>query len=363
MSKNLVIVESPTKAKTIAKFLDKNYKILSSYGHVRDLPVSKLGVEVENNFKPTYVVAKDKQPLVDELKKAASKAEMVYFATDEDREGEAISWHLLNLLGAKKINHQRIAFHEITKEAILNALKNPRQIDLNLVDAQQARRILDRLVGYKLSPFLWKKVAKGLSAGRVQSVAVRLIVEREREIQAFKPEEYWSLEALLEKDDQPTDSSTKNFTAKLYKIKNKKLTKFEIQSKTDMDKVLTGLKGAEYIVEKIDRRHSRKTAPAPFTTSALQQEAHNKLGLSAKQTMYLAQSLYEGVKIGREQVGLITYMRTDAVNLADSFIKQTRNYIQQQLGAEYLPATAIRYKTKSKNAQEAHEAIRPDVVN
>ncbi len=363
MNKKLVIVESPTKAKTITKFLDKTYKILSSYGHVRDLPVNKLGVKIENDFEPTYVVLKDKKPLVDELKKAARKAEMVYFATDEDREGEAISWHLLNLLGKDKIKHQRIAFHEITKEAVLSALKNPRQIDLNLVDAQQARRILDRLVGYKLSPFLWKKVAKGLSAGRVQSVAVRLIVEREREIQTFKPEEYWSLEALLEKTNQNPDKITKNFIAKLYKIKNKKLTKFEIQSKEAMDKLLNDLKGAEYIVEKIERKQGYKVAPAPFTTSSLQQEAHNKLGFSAKQTMYLAQNLYEGVKIGQEQVGLITYMRTDAVNLANSFIKQVRSYIQEQLGKDYLPTAAIKYKTKAKNAQEAHEAIRPTDIN
>jgi DNA topoisomerase I len=359
MSKNLVIVESPTKAKTISKFLDKDYKILSSYGHLRDLPQRDLGVDVEKDFKPKYVVAADKKPLVDELKKAAAKSDMVYFATDEDREGEAISWHLLNLLsndGKKKLPHKRIAFHEITKPAVLKALKNPRELDQNLVDAQQARRILDRLVGYKLSPFLWKKVAKGLSAGRVQSVAVRLVVEREREIKKFKSDEYWSLKAMLKSDG-------KEFEAHLAKIDKKKLDKLDIKSKKAMDKILKALDGASYTVSDVSKRETSKKPHAPFTTSSLQQEAHNKLGYSAKQTMYIAQALYEGVKHGKEQTGLITYMRTDSVNLAATFLDAARDYIKTEYGDGYLPASVVKYKTKAKGAQEAHEAIRPTHID
>lgn len=353
MSKQLVIVESPTKAKTISRFLGKDYKIMSSYGHIRDLPEKELGVDIQHNFQPKYVVSRDKKPIVDELKKAAQKAELVYFATDEDREGEAISWHLLNLLSnGQPLNYRRIAFHEITQQAVLHALEHPREIDLNLVDAQQARRVLDRLVGYKLSPFLWKKVSKGLSAGRVQSVAVRLIVEREREIKAFQPQEYWSLKALLQADQATIEAS-------LFKIGEHKLDKLELKSAEQVDKIVADLKTAHYLVEAINQKQTTKKAPAPFTTSSLQQEAHNKLGFSAKQTMYIAQALYEGVKVDKEQVGLITYMRTDSVNLADSFIEQAREYINQQLGADYLPAQPVKYKAKSKNAQEAHEAIRP----
>ncbi len=358
MSKQLVIVESPTKAKTISKFLGADYKIMSSYGHVRDLPARQLGVDVEHDFQPKYVVSKDKQPIVSELKKAAQKASMVYFATDEDREGEAISWHLLALLKGKRasFDYRRIAFHEITKEAILRALDNPRDIDLNLVNAQQARRILDRLVGYKLSPFLWKKVSKGLSAGRVQSVAVRLVVEREREIKAFRPQEYWSLKAFLETRGQKLEAS-------LFSIDKDKLDKLSLQSEKQVKNIVNELDNAKYLVDKIVQKQNLKKAPAPFTTSSLQQEAHNKLGFSAKQTMYIAQSLYEGVKIGKEQVGLITYMRTDSVNLADSFVKQTRDYILRQLGKDYLPPQPVKYKAKSKNAQEAHEAIRPTDID
>ncbi len=355
--KNLVIVESPTKAKTISKFLDKNYKIMSSYGHLRDLPVKELGVNIEKDFEPKYTVATDKKPLVAELKKAAQKSEMVYFATDEDREGEAISWHLLTLLSdKKKLPYKRIVFHEITKNAILEALKNPRELDQNLFNAQQARRILDRLVGYKLSPFLWKKVAKGLSAGRVQSVAVRLIVEREKEIQKFKVDEYWSLEALLTKDKN-------DFTAKLVRVADKKLDKLDIKDKKGVDKIVKDLEGVEYIVKGVSHKQNLKRPYAPFTTSSLQQEAHAKLGFSAKQTMYIAQSLYEGVKIGKEQTGLISYMRTDSVNLASTFISEVRGYIGSKFGDKYLPKTVARYRTKSKVAQEAHEAIRPTEVN
>ncbi len=358
MSKNLVIVESPTKAKTITKFLGKDYKIMSSYGHLRDLPVRKLGIDVDKDFTPDYVVAKDKKPIVDELKKAAKKAEMVYFATDEDREGEAISWHLLKLLtiGRKNLPNKRIAFHEITKSAILDALKHPREIDLNLVDAQQARRVLDRLVGYKLSPFLWKKVAKGLSAGRVQSVAVKLIVEREREIKAFKTEEYWNLKAILKIDNQ-------EFETTLYKIADKKLAKLDIKSEKEINKILKDLKGVDYLIDKITTKQTNRKPLAPFTTSSLQQEAHNKLGFSSKQTMYIAQRLYEGLKTGKEQAGLITYMRTDSVNLANSFLDEARNYIQTQFGKDYLPTEIIKYKAKAKLAQEAHEAIRPTDIN
>jgi len=358
MSKNLVIVESPTKAKTIAKFLNKDYKIMSSYGHLRDLPIKKLGIDVEKDFKPDYVVAADKKPLVDELKKAAKKAEMVYFATDEDREGEAISWHLLKLLatGKKELSHKRIAFHEITKSAVLAALAHPREIDLNLVDAQQARRVLDRLVGYKLSPFLWKKVAKGLSAGRVQSVAVKLIVEKEREIQAFKTEEYWNLKAILKAENQ-------EFEATLFKIADKKLAKLDIKTEKVINEILDNLKDAEYIIDKITKKQTNRQANAPFTTSSLQQEAHNKLNFSSKQTMYIAQRLYEGLKTGKEQAGLITYMRTDSVNLATSFVDDARDYIKNKFGKDYLPTMAIKYKAKSKSAQEAHEAIRPTDIN
>ncbi len=352
--KNLVIVESPTKAKTISKFLGKNYKITSSYGHLRDLPQRALGVDTEKNFEPKYVVPKDKKPLVDELKKMAKKADTIYLATDEDREGEAIAWHLLYLLskGNKNLNHKRIAFHEVTKSAILEAIKNPREINDNLVDAQQARRVLDRLVGYKLSPFLWKKVAKGLSAGRVQSVAVRLIVEREKEIKKFKSDEYWSLNAHL-------GEKNKIFESFLNKIDNKKLDKLEIKDEKQMDKILKDLDNAKYIVEKINKKKAQKNAPPPYTTSSLQQDAHGKLGFSSRQTMYLAQNLYEGMKVGKDHVGLITYMRTDSVSLAESFLDSARSYIKKELGDKYLPPSPLSYKTKSKSAQEAHEAIRP----
>lgn len=346
MSKKLLIVESPTKAKTISKFLNKNYKITSSYGHLRDLPQKNMGVDTEHDFKPKYVVARDKKPIVDQLKKMAKNCDTVYLATDEDREGEAIAWHLHHLLkkNKTKTNYQRIAFHEITKNAIIEALQNPRQIDQNLVDAQQARRILDRLVGYKLSPFLWKKVAKGLSAGRVQSVAVRLIVERENEIKQFKPEEYWSLIAILKTNNDQVE-------AKLNKINEKTIKKMDIKSKTEMDTIISGLENAKYIVDKITQKQTTKNPYPPFTTSSLQQDAYNKLGFSSKQTMYIAQSLYEGVNINKEQTGLITYMRTDSTNLSKTFIDSARKYIETKLGPKYLPPKEIHYKTKSKSAQ------------
>jgi len=353
MSKTLVIVESPTKAKTITKFLGKDFKVESSFGHVRDLPQKKLGVDVEHNFEPEYVIPLKSKNTVTKLKSAAVKADNVILATDEDREGEAIAWHLANILDLNDKNSQRITFHEITKKAIDEALKNPRRLDLSLVDAQQARRILDRLVGYKLSPLLWKKVAKGLSAGRVQSVAVRLVVDREREIEKFKKEEFWNIEATLEKNKQ-------NFVAQLIKENNKPITKLGIKDEKQAQGILDNLNNAKYVVEKIERKETFKAPPAPFTTSTMQQEAARKLGFSAKQTMMLAQKLYEGIELGPEgSVGLITYMRTDSLNLSSYSLDNIRSYIKDKIGQDYLPANPKIYKTKSKGAQEAHEAIRP----
>lgn len=364
----LIIVESPTKAKTISRFLGGDFKIESSYGHIRDLPKSKLGIDVEKDFQPTYVIPTKSRKRVNELKKDAEKAKEVILATDEDREGEAISWHLVQALGLNDLKSQnsnlkikRIAFHEITKKAIEEALKNPREIDLNLVDAQQARRILDRLVGYELSPFLWRKVFRGLSAGRVQSVAVRLIVDREREIQAFVPQEYWSIEAELQKiSNLPPEarfakggkSQISNlFVAKLIKKDDKLLDKFAINNNQKADEILKDLKGTEYKVEKIEKKESKRAPKPPFTTSTLQQEAANKLHFSAKQTMMLAQQLYEN--------GFITYMRTDSVNLSEDSLKSAKEVINKNFGKEYSLAEARRFKTKTKGAQEAHEAIRP----
>jgi len=352
--KNLVIVESPTKAKTISSFLGKNFKIESSYGHMRDLPKSKLGIDVENNFDPHYIVPKAKQKQVTALKKIAQKAENVILATDEDREGEAIAWHLMSALDLKGKTTQRIVFHEITKEAIKEALDNPRKIDQRLVDAQQARRILDRLVGYELSPFLWRKVVKGLSAGRVQSVAVRLIIEREREIQAFKPEEYWTLEAIFDPG---------SFPARLTKIDSKTLDKFAVKNEKEAKNIEAEIKTKKYSITSVTKKETKKSPLGPFRTSTLQQESNRRLGYSAKQTMMIAQQLYEGIKLGSEgSTGLITYMRTDSLTLSDKFLKETRDYIEKDLGKEYLLPKAKTYKTKSKSAQEAHEAIRPSDI-
>jgi DNA topoisomerase-1 len=356
MPKSLVIVESPTKAKTITKFLGKDFKVESSFGHVRDLPQKELGVDIEHNFEPKYIIPLKAKNTVTKLKKAAEKTDNVILATDEDREGEAIAWHLAQILNLKEDNSQRITFHEITKKAIEDALKNPRLLDLNLVNAQQARRILDRLVGYKLSPLLWKKVAKGLSAGRVQSVAVRLVVDREKEIEKFKKEEYWSIEATLEKDKQ-------NFIAQLIKEGGKAIGKLGIKNEKQAQSILDNLRGAAYTVEKIEKKEILKAPPTPFTTSTLQQEAARKLGFSAKQTMMLAQKLYEGVELGPEgNVGLITYMRTDSLNLSSYSLENIRTYINDKIGQNYLPKSPKIYKTKSKSAQEAHEAIRPTDV-
>jgi DNA topoisomerase-1 len=353
MPKTLVIVESPTKARTISRFLGKDYDVQASFGHIRDLPKSKMSIDVEHNFEPTYTIPIKAKPIVAELKAKADKASSVILATDEDREGEAIAWHLVSALKLKEEDAKRIVFHEITKPAIDEALLHPRSLDLNLIDAQQARRILDRLVGYELSPFLWKKVRYGLSAGRVQSVAVRLIVEREREIEKFVKEEYWGIEALFAKENI-------NFLARLNKINGTALGKFDIKNADAAKQIVDDLSGAKYVVNEVTKKETTRNPAAPFTTSTLQQEAARKFGMSAKQTMVIAQQLYEGINIGEEgSTGLITYMRTDSVNLSELALKQAAEVIADKFGKEYYPGTARKYSTKSRNAQEAHEAIRP----
>ncbi len=351
----LVIVESPTKAKTISKFLGKGFMVESSFGHIRDLPKSKMGVDTEGGtFEPHYIISRDKTKQVKKLKDLAKKADGIIFATDEDREGEAISWHLAHILEIDPSKAERIVFHEITKHAIDEALAHPRHIDQKLVDAQQARRVLDRLVGYELSPFLWKKVARGLSAGRVQSVAVRLVVEREREIKKFVPEEYWTLEGIFSEQKQK-----QHISAMLYAQNGKKLDKFELNSKEKMDTVVTSLKNIPYTVSSIEKKEQKRTPPPPFITSTLQQTANHKLGYSSKQTMVLAQQLYEGVELAEGHVGLITYMRTDSTNLSEKFLSEATDFIHEKFGKEFSLSAPRHYKTKSKGAQEAHEAIRP----
>ncbi|MBX4191408.1 MAG: type I DNA topoisomerase [Candidatus Doudnabacteria bacterium] len=351
-AKSLVIVESPTKAKTISRFLDGEYKVEASFGHIRDLPTSKMGVDTEHDFKPTYVIPPKAKKKVAELKALAKSAPQIILATDEDREGEAIAWHLVHALGLDEEQVKRIAFHEITKTAIHEALNKPREIDLHLVDAQQARRILDRLVGYELSPFLWKKVRRGLSAGRVQSVAVRLVVDREREIQKFKPEEYWSIEATFHKDS--------NFTGKLNKIEGKTLDKLGIKNEVSSHKIVADLQNQPANVTDVQKKEVKRNPAAPFITSTLQQEAARKLGFSAKQTMMYAQQLYEGVELGEDNAtGLITYMRTDSVNLSEFALNSAKEAILERYGKDYLLDQPRKYASKSKNAQEAHEAIRP----
>jgi len=342
---NLVIVESPTKAKTIQKFLGKDFRVESSFGHIMDLPQKELGVDLNDNYEPTYVIPPKAKATVARLKELANKADGVVLATDEDREGEAISWHLSRALKLKPDKIKRIAFHEITKNAIAEALKNPRGLDMNLVDAQQARRVLDRLVGYKLSPLLWVKIAKGLSAGRVQSVAVRLIVEREREIKAFAIEEYWSIEALL------TTAAAEKLSAALIAIGGKTLDKLAIRNKEQAENIKADLARAAFSVADVIKKQTAKKPLPPFTTATLQQTANARFGYSAKQTMMLAQTLYEH--------GFITYMRTDSVNLAAQFVSAARGYIKDNFGRQYLPTNPPAYKSKTKNAQEAHEAIRP----
>ncbi|MBI2636037.1 type I DNA topoisomerase [Candidatus Peregrinibacteria bacterium] len=352
MPKHLVIVESPAKAKTIKRFLGKDYDVEASMGHVRDLPSSTIAVDVERDFEPEYEVPDEKKTVVKKLKDARKKADDLWIATDEDREGEAIGWHLCKVLKEDPKTVSRIAFHEITETAIRHAVENPRRINMKLVGAQQARRVLDRLVGYTLSPFLWKKVYRGLSAGRVQSVAVRIIVDRERAIKAFKPEEYWSIEALLE------NSAKQTFTAALSRKGGQKC---EPESEAEVKRILADLEGAQYEVSAIEKKELKKTPPPPFTTSTLQQEAARKLGFSVKQTMVIAQQLYEGVSLGKGagHTGLITYMRTDSHNLSQKALDDAMRTIESHYGREYVLAEPRIYKKKSKGAQEAHEAIRP----
>ena len=351
---NLVIVESPHKAKTIGKFLGKDYVVVASAGHVRDLPKSKLGVDVENGFQPQYENKKDKANLIKELKKDAKKADVVYLATDPDREGEAISWHLAYILGIKDTEPVRVTFSEITKSGVETGMKNPRTLDMDLINAQQARRILDRIVGYKLSPFLWKKVRKGLSAGRVQSVAVKLIVDREKEIEQFDPQEYWTIDAKL-----LSASSKKAFPAKLTEVDGEK---FKPSTKEETDKILARLENGEFIIDKIKNSSRKKTPAPPFTTSTLQQEASRKLSFNSRRTMKAAQELYEGVEVeGMGAVGLITYMRTDSLRVSDEAKAAAAKLIEETYGKDYLPAKPRVYKSKS-NAQDAHEAIRPSII-
>ena len=362
--KKLVIVESPAKAKTIEKFLGRGYSVRASLGHVRDLPKRRLGVDVENGFEPTYVVPKEKKDTVKELTQHVRGASELLLATDPDREGEAIAWHLSQAItpkpgrsktAPKPIKARRIVFHEITKNAIQEALRHPRDIDANLVKAQQARRVIDRLVGYKLSPLLWNKVKKGLSAGRVQSVAVRLVVEREREIEKFVPEEYWSVDALLHKVADGTDAQS--FSAALLERNGERL---ELKEEASATAAAEALRRAAYEVAEVRKRELSRSPAAPFITSTLQQEASRRLGFTARRTMTVAQQLYEGLEVpGEGQVGLITYMRTDSPQVAQEAQAETRVMVGERYGAEYVPAEPRIYKARSKGAQEAHEAIRP----
>ncbi len=354
---NLVIVESPAKARTIKKYLGRNFAVEASMGHVRDLPKSTLGVDTEHGFAPQYVVPRDKSKTVKDLRQHVQSAKAVYLATDPDREGEAIAWHVREVTGAGERGQPvfRVEFHEITPGAIQDAVAHPREIDMHMVDAQQARRVLDRLVGYRLSPLLWKKVRRGLSAGRVQSVAVRLVVEREREIEAFVPQEYWSIEADLSK--QPSGKKKDAFHAALNAVRGKKP---DLKNGEGADEVMTALKGAQYIVESVKKREAQRRPSPPFITSTLQQEASRKLNFAARKTMLIAQQLYEGVDLGVEgSTGLITYMRTDSTNVATVAQQEAREVIAARFGKEYVPATPPVYARKSPRAQEAHEAIRP----
>ena len=351
---NLVIVESPAKARTIGRYLGKDYRVEASVGHVRDLLRSKLSVDVENDFEPRYRVPNEKRPVVKELKALANKAEKIYLATDLDREGEAIAWHLMEAAEIEPERAKRVVFHEITKPAIQDAFSHPREIDMHLVDAQQARRILDRLVGYSLSPILWRKVRNRLSAGRVQSVALRLVVEREREIDEFVPEEYWSVDAELR-----PESSQETFIAKLRRIDGESIG---LGSEGEVQPVISDMETAEYHIDKIKRGTRKRNAPAPYTTSTMQQEASRRMRFSARRTMALAQQLYEGISIDDEDVGLITYMRTDSTHVSEVAQSEAREYILKKHGEAFLPKKAPRHTTNAKSAQEAHEAIRPTSV-
>ena len=353
MAKSLVVVESPTKVKTIQKYLDSKFVVKASMGHVRDLPKSQLGVDPKKHFKPKYVISPTKKKILDELKKIAEKSDALYVATDPDREGEAIGWHLAQELPVDKKKIFRITFNEITERAVKAAFLKPGKIDMHKVDAQQARRVLDRLVGYSLSPLLWDKVRRGLSAGRVQSVAVRLIVDREREIEAFVPVEYWSLHALL------TGKRPPQFEATLREVRGEKAS---LTNEADTRALMAGLEGRPFVVRSVTRGERRRNPAPPFITSTLQQDAGRKLGFSAKKTMTVAQQLYEGVDLGEEgAVGLITYMRTDSVRISQDAQEEARRWATERLGAEYLPETPPIYKSRG-SAQEAHEAIRPSEV-
>ena len=350
---DLVIVESPAKAKTIKKYLGKDYEVVASMGHVRDLPKARLSVDIKNNFAPKYDIIKGKEKLVKELKALADKRDSVYLATDPDREGEAISWHLAYILGLPEDYCRRVEFNEITKTGVQNGMSNPRSINTDLVNAQQARRILDRLVGYKLSPFISQKIRRGLSAGRVQSVALRIIVDRENEIRKFKPEEYWTVDAKF-----IPKGSRKSFSATLYSDKNGKL---KIQNAEQADKIEADLEGAQYVVTKVKHGTRKKSPAPPFITSTLQQEASRKLGFQSRRTMKVAQELYEGVDIeGMGATGLITYMRTDSLRISNVAIAEVTKYIEQAYGSDYLPDKPRFFKSR-KNAQDGHEAIRPSM--
>lgn len=348
---NLIIVESPTKVKTIKRYLSGDYEVVASMGHLRDLPKSKLGVDIDHDFEPQYVNIKDKEALIKEIKKKAKKCDHVYLAGDPDREGEAISWHLAQILGLDLNDKNRVTFNEITETGINAGMSNPRSIDLNLVNAQQARRILDRIVGYKLSPFLWRKIRRGLSAGRVQSVAVRMICDREEEIRSFVSQEYWSIDAKL-----LAASSKKSFSAKLVNVDGEKV---ELTGKEQTDKILERLDGADFTVTNVKKSVHRKSPAAPFTTSTLQQEASRRLSFQARRTMKTAQELYEGVEIkDMGATGLITYMRTDSLRISDEARAAAYDFIRAKYGEKYIPETPKKYKSKG-NAQDAHEAIRP----
>ncbi|MBQ7810686.1 MAG: type I DNA topoisomerase [Clostridia bacterium] len=353
---NLVIVESPAKAKTIKKYLGKDFEVIASMGHVRDLPSARLSVDIKKNFAPKYEIIKGKEKLVDELKKLASKSDKVYLATDPDREGEAISWHLAYILGLDMNDANRVEFNEITKTGVENGMDNPRAVNIDLVNAQQARRVLDRLVGYKLSPFVSQKIRRGLSAGRVQSVAVRIIVDRENEIRAYVPEEYWSIDAKF-----VPKGARKAFSASFYGSEEGK--KIEIKSKEQADKILAELDGAEYVVTKVKNGTRKKSPVPPFITSTLQQEASRKLSFQSRRTMRVAQELYEGVDIdGIGATGLITYMRTDSLRISNDAMSEAANYITEKYGKNYLPSKPRFFKSRN-NAQDGHEAIRPTSVN
>ncbi len=349
--KNLVIVESPAKAKTIEKYLGDNYKVVASMGHLRDLPKSTLGIDIENDFEPKYIPVKDHKDVIDTLKKLSKSAKTVYLATDPDREGEAISWHLKELLALPDDKARRVTFNEITKKVVTESIGNPRDIDKDLVDAQQARRLLDRLVGYKLSPLLWKKIKRGLSAGRVQSVATRMVVDREKEIESFVREEYWLLDAVLNCDETDAD-----FTARYYGKGDKKL---ELHSEDEVNAVIAETQDEPFVIKTVKRGKKHRSPSPPFITSTLQQEASRRLGMTPRRTMSVAQQLYEGVDIaGQGTVGLITYMRTDSLRLSDEALMAAKNFIIERYGKEYYHGSFRVYKTKS-GAQDAHEAIRP----